>query len=637
VSTIKTLEDLNKAAKRGLESIIPSKTKIMVGMSTSGLASGAQEVYDALAAEIKKRKLDVVLCKTSAMGMDCIEPLVEVIQPNRPRLAYSRMTAKKVPEVINQVAKGVVDGFKPTYRMDEEDYLCLNEKKPYFKGPLPNDVKDIPTISNVDFYKKQVKIATRNCGMINFESIDEYVAKGGYFSLYKALTQMKPEQIIDEIIASGLRGRGGGGFPAGVKWQTCRRAHGDIKYVLCNGDEGDPGAYMDRSVMEGDPHSIIEGMIIGAFAIGATDGFIYVRNEYPLAVANLQRALDQARAYGFLGNNIFNSGFNFDIKIGKGAGAFVCGESTALMTSLEGKAGEPRAKYIHTVEYGLWNRPSNLNNVETWANVPAIISRGAKWFSSIGCKNNSGTKVFSLVGKVNNIGLVEVPMGIPLKDIIYEIGGGIPGGKKFKAVQTGGPSGGCIPKSLEDISVDFDALWEAGSMMGSGGMIVMDETTCMVDIARYFIDFLEFESCGKCVPCREGVMRMNEILHDICGGKGRPGDIELLESMSKGIVDGALCALGSTAPNPVLSTLKYFRDEYTAHVRDKKCPAGVCKALIRFSVSDEKCTGCGVCLKKCPTECISGEKKKTHVIDQTECIKCGVCKESCKFDAIIVE
>ena len=637
MSTIKTLEDLNKAAKRGLESIIPSKTKIMVGMSTSGLASGAQEVYDALADEIKKKKLDVILCKTSAMGMDCIEPLVEVIQPGRPRLAYSRMTAKKVPEVINQVAKGVVDGSKPTYRMDEEDYLCLNEKKPYFKGPLPNDVKDIPTISNVDFYKKQVKIATRNCGMINFESIDEYIAKGGYFGLYKALTQMKPEQIIDEIIASGLRGRGGGGFPAGVKWQTCRRAHGDIKYVICNGDEGDPGAYMDRSVMEGDPHSIIEGMIIGAFAIGATDGFIYVRNEYPLAVANLQRSLDQARAYGFLGKNIFGSGFNFDIKIGKGAGAFVCGESTALMTSLEGKAGEPRAKYIHTVEHGLWNRPSNLNNVETWANVPAIISRGAKWFTSIGCKNNSGTKVFSLVGKVNNIGLVEVPMGIPLKDIIYEIGGGIPGGKKFKAVQTGGPSGGCIPKSLEDISVDFDALWEAGSMMGSGGMIVMDETTCMVDIARYFIDFLEFESCGKCVPCREGVQRMNEILHDICNGKGKEGDIELLESMSKGIVDGALCALGSTAPNPVLSTLKYFRDEYTAHVRDKKCPAGVCKALIRFSISDEKCTGCGVCLKKCPTECISGEKKKIHVVDQTKCIKCGVCKESCKFDAIIVE
>jgi len=637
VSKINTLEDLNKAAKRGLEAIIPSKTKIMVGMGTSGIASGAQAVYDALAEEIKKRKLDIILSKTGAMGMDCIEPLIDVVQPNKPRLAYSKMTAKKVPEVIDQIVKGAINGNKPAYRMDEEEFICLNENKQYLKGPVPKDLEGIPRIKEVSFYKKQMKLATRNCGMINFESIDEYIAKGGYISLFKALTKMKPEEIIEEIIASGLRGRGGGGFPAGVKWQTCRRAHGDIKYVICNGDEGDPGAYMDRSVMEGDPHSVIEGMIIGAVAIGSSQGFIYVRNEYPLAVANLQRALNQAREYGFLGKNILNSGFDFDLKISKGAGAFVCGESTALMTSLEGKAGEPRAKYIHTVEHGLWNRPSNLNNVETWANVPAIISRGAKWFSSIGCKNNSGTKVFCLVGKINNIGMVEVPMGIPLKEIIYEIGGGIPGGKKYKAVQTGGPSGGCLPDKLIDISVDFDALWEAGSMMGSGGMIVMDETTCMVDIARYFIDFLEFESCGKCVPCREGVQRMNEILQDICNGKGKEGDVELLESMSQGIVDGALCALGSTAPNPVLSTLKYFRDEYVAHVRDKKCPAGVCKALIRFSVSEEKCTGCGVCLKKCPTECISGEKKKTHVIDQTKCIKCGVCKESCKFDAIIVE
>jgi len=637
VSKINTLEDLNKAAKRGLEAIIPSKTKIMVGVGTSGIASGAQQVYDALAGEIKKRKLDIILSKTGAMGMDCIEPLVDVLQPNKPRLAYSKMTAKKVPEVIDQIVKGAVDGVKPAYRMDEEDFVCLGEKKPYAKGPVSKDLKDIPAIGSVNFYKKQLKLATRNCGMINFESIDEYIAKGGYFSLLKALTKMKPDQIIEEIIASGLRGRGGGGFPTGVKWQTCRRAHGDIKYVICNGDEGDPGAYMDRSVMEGDPHSVIEGMIIGAYAIGANQGFIYVRNEYPLAVANLQRAINQARECGFIGKNILNSGFDFDLKISKGAGAFVCGESTALMTSLEGKAGEPRAKYIHTVEHGLWDRPSNLNNVETWANVPAIISRGAKWFTSIGCKNNSGTKVFCLVGKINNIGMVEIPMGMPLKDIIYEIGGGIPGGKKFKAVQTGGPSGGCLPIELIDISVDFDALWNAGSMMGSGGMIVMDETTCMVDIARYFIDFLEFESCGKCVPCREGVQRMNEILQDICDGKGKEGDIELLESMSQGLVDGALCALGSTAANPILSTLKYFRDEYIAHVRDKKCPAGVCKALIRFSIDKDKCTGCGVCLKKCPTECISGEKKKVHVIDQTKCIKCGVCKESCKFDAIIVE
>jgi len=637
VSKINTLEDLNKAAKRGLEAIIPSKTKIMVGMATSGIASGAQEVYNALAEEIKKRKLDVILSKTGAMGMDCIEPLVDVLQPNKPRLAYSKMTAKKVPEVIDQIMKGAVNGTKPAYRMDEEEFICLNEKKPYFKGSIPKDMEGIPSIWDMNFYKKQMKLATRNCGLINFESIDEYIAKGGYFSLYKALTKMKPDEIVNEIITSGLRGRGGGGFPTGWKWDETRKAHGEPKFVICNGDEGDPGAYMDRSVMEGDPHSVIEGMIIGAFAMGSSQGFIYVRNEYPLAVANLQRAIEQAREYGFLGKNIFNSGFNFDIRIGKGAGAFVCGESSALFASLEGRAGEPRIKYIHATHKGLWDKPTNLNNVETWANVPAIISRGGKWFSSIGCKNNSGTKVFSVVGKINNIGLVEVPMGIPLKDIVYEIGGGIPGGKKFKAVQTGGPSGGCLPDKLINTSVDFDSLVQAGSMMGSGGMIVMDESTCMVDIARYFIDFLEFESCGKCVPCREGVYRMNSILHDICDGKGTEDDIKLLESMSQGLVDGALCALGSTAANPVLSTLKYFRDEYVAHVRDKKCPAGVCKALIRFKVDEKKCTGCGVCLKKCPSVCITGEKKKPHAIDQTICIKCGVCRESCKFDAIIVE
>jgi NADH:ubiquinone oxidoreductase subunit F (NADH-binding) len=472
--------------------------------------------------------------------------------------------------------------------------------------------------------------------MIDPESIEEYIAKGGYTALYKALKTMKPEEVIAEVETSGLRGRGGGGFPTGTKWLSCRRAKGDIKYVICNGDEGDPGAYMDRSLMEGDPHSVLEGMIIGAYAVGASEGFIYVRNEYPLAVANLQRAIGQAREAGFLGKNIFGTGFNFDVKIGKGAGAFVCGESTALMASLEGKAGEPRAKYIHTVEHGLWDRPSNLNNVETWANVPAIIARGGKWFSEVGAKNSTGTKVFSLVGKINNIGLVEVPMGIPLKDIIYEIGGGIPGDKKFKAVQTGGPSGGCIPDAMIDLPVDFDSLWEAGSMMGSGGMIVMDENTCMVDIARYFIEFLVSESCGKCVPCREGIYRMNEILHDICAGKGKKGDVELLESMAQAIKDGSLCALGGSAPNPVLSTIKYFRDEYDAHINKKKCPAGVCRALIKFSIDKEKCTGCGACAKKCPVEAISGERKKVHAIDQAKCVKCGVCRETCKFDAVTV-
>jgi len=606
-------------------------------MATSGIASGAGKVYDALDTEIKKKKLPYVLCKTGSMGMDFIEPLVDVIEKDKPRLSYGKMTPEKVPQLIEQISKGNIDKIKPLYRTDVEDIIAKREKNHYLKGSVPEYLRDVPKMEEIPFYKKQIKIATRNCGVIDPESIEEYIARGGYLSLHKALTTMSTNEIIDDIIKSGLRGRGGGGFPTGVKWQSCRAAHGDIKYVICNGDEGDPGAYMDRSIMEGDPHSVIEGMIIGAYAIGAQEGFIYVRNEYPLAVANLAKAIEDARSRGILGKNILGTNFNFDIKISKGAGAFVCGESTALMTSLEGKAGEPRAKYIHTVEHGLWDRPSNLNNVETWANVPVIISRSGKWFSEIGIPNNSGTKVFSLVGKVNHIGLVEVPLGIPLKDIVYDIGGGIPGGKKFKAVQTGGPSGGCIPASMIDLSVDFDSLWEAGSMMGSGGMIVMDEKTCMVDLARYFIEFLVSESCGKCTPCREGVRRMNDILHDICAGKGREGDIELLESMAKGIKDGSLCALGGSAPNPVLSTIKYFRDEYEAHIKQKRCPAGVCRALIKYEISAKKCTGCTVCAKKCPMECISGEKKKAHKIDQKKCIKCGICMESCKFDAITVK
>lgn len=637
MSKINTLEDLNKAGKRGLAALIPSKIKIMVGMATSGIASGAQDVYNALDAEIKKRKLDIILSRTGSMGMDCMEPLVDVLEPGKPRLVYSKMTVKKAPLLLDQIAEGTVAAIKPFYRMDEEEFIVLGESKRYCDGPVPAYLKDIPTIKDIPFYEKQVKIATRNCGLINPESIGEYIAKGGYYSLYKAITGMNPEAIVKDVIASGLRGRGGGGFKTGVKWKSCREAKGDIKYVICNGDEGDPGAYMDRSVMEGDPQSVIEGMIIGAFAIGSHDGYIFVRNEYPLAVANLGKAIETAREHGLLGKNIFNSGFDFDIRISKGAGAFVCGESTALMASLEGAAGEPRAKYIHTVEHGLWNRPSNLNNVETWANVPVILSRGGKWFAGIGAKNSTGTKVFSVVGKINNIGLVEVPMGTPLKTIVYDIGGGIPDGRKFKAVQTGGPSGGCIPEKLIDLPVDFDELWKAGSMMGSGGMIIMDDRTCMVDIARYFIEFLESESCGKCVPCREGVRRMREILEDICAGRGEEEDIALLESMSYAIIDGSLCALGGSAPNPVLSTIKYFRDEYEAHIREKRCPAGVCKELIRYAITADACTGCGVCLKACPTEAISGKKKKPHKIDEAKCIKCGACMESCKFDAITVE
>ena len=634
---ISTLDDLKNTGDKGMKSLFPRNVKIVVGMATSGIASGADKVYEALQSAIKKRKLSFTLTKTGSMGMDFIEPLVDVIEKDKPRLSYGKMTADKVPQLIDQIVKGTIDKIKPIYRVDDEDIIAKKEKKNYLTGAVPGYLKEIPTMYEVPFYKKQVKIATRNCGIIDPESIEEYIARGGYLSLHKVLTAMSAEGIIEDVIKSGLRGRGGGGFPTGLKWQSCRKAHGDIKYVICNGDEGDPGAYMDRSVMEGDPHSVIEGMIIGAYAVGAQEGYIYVRNEYPLAVANLTKAIKDARSCGLLGKNILGTNFSFDVKISKGAGAFVCGESTALMASLEGKAGEPRAKYIHTVEHGLWDRPTNLNNVETWANVPVIISRGAKWFSEIGVPHSTGTKVFSLVGKINNIGLVEVPMGIPLKDIVYDIGGGIPGGKKFKAVQTGGPSGGCIPATMMNLSVDFDALWEAGSMMGSGGMIVMDEKTCMVDLARYFIEFLVSESCGKCTPCREGVRRMNDILHDICAGKGKVGDVEMLEAMAIGIKDGSLCALGGSAPNPVLSTIKYFRAEYDAHIKQKRCPAAVCRALIKYEISAKKCTGCTVCAKKCPSACISGVKKKAHKIDQTKCIKCGICMESCKFNAITVK
>jgi len=448
---------------------------------------------------------------------------------------------------------------------------------------------------------------------------------------------MTSEEIIDTIENSGLRGLGGGGFPTGKKWRLCKKAPGDVKYVIGNGDEGDPGAFSDRSLMEANPHSILEGMIIGAFAIGANQGYLYLRAEYPLALKQLQIAIEQAKEYGFLGKNIFNSGFDFDIKINRGGGAFVCGESSALIASMEGKIGEPRAKYVHTVDSGFWNKPTNLNNVKTWANVPLIINKGADWYAKIGTEKSKGTGIFSLVGKVNNTGLIEIPMGTPLRRIIYDIGGGIPGSKKFKAVQTGGPSGGCIPEELLDLPVDFEKLTEAGSMIGSGGMIVMDENTCMVDLARYFLDFLQNESCGKCIPCHEGIKRMLEILIDITHGKGNEKDLELLQELAETVKDFSLCGLGQTSPNTVLSTLQYFKDEYVAHLKDKKCPAGICKALIKYSILQEKCTGCGACLKLCPQKAIQGAPKKTHKIDPTKCTRCGICRDACTFEAIMIK
>jgi NADH:ubiquinone oxidoreductase subunit F (NADH-binding)/Pyruvate/2-oxoacid:ferredoxin oxidoreductase delta subunit len=481
----------------------------------------------------------------------------------------------------------------------------------------------------------QERIVLAHNGVIDPKSIDDYIAVDGYAALARTLGTMTPEETLVEVERSGLRGRGGGGFPTGRKWRSCREAPGNPKYVICNGDEGDPGAFMDRSIMEGNPHSVLEGMCIGAYAIGSAHGYIYVRNEYPLAVEHLREAIAQARGTGLLGQNILGSGFSFDIRINRGGGAFVCGESTALMASLEGKPGEPRAKYVHTVEQGLWDKPTNLNNAETWANVPAIINRGHEWFASIGTAGSKGTKVFSLVGEVTNTGLMEVPMGITLRRIIEEIGGGVKGGRAFKAVQTGGPSGGCIPAEHFDVRVDFDELTKLGSMMGSGGMIVMNEDTCMVNIARYFLNFLKEESCSKCTPCREGLAQMLCILDRITHGEGQAGDVERLEELAGLMSDTALCALGKTAANPVLSTVRYFRDEYDAHILEQRCPAKQCRGLFRYQIDPEPCTGCGLCLKNCPVDAITGEKKAAHVIDQKKCTQCGICLDKCPFTAVL--
>ncbi|MCD6161434.1 MAG: NADH-quinone oxidoreductase subunit NuoF [candidate division Zixibacteria bacterium] len=598
---------------------------LMLCAGTGCVSSGSYKIKDALERELAKHNLtdEVTVVMTGCNGF-CAQGPVMVVKPDE--IFYQRLKEKDIPHLV------------------EEHMLKGRPVKELMYTP-PAEESVVPKMSDIGFFKKQRLLALRNRGLIDPEVIEEYIARGGYKALAKALAEMKPEEVVREMIASGLRGRGGGGFPTGIKWKTCRETPGEPKYVVCNADEGDPGAYMDRSIIEGDPHSVLEGMIIAAYAIGSSNGYIYIRHEYPLALKRLERAIADAREYGLLGKNIFDRGFDFDVTIHCGAGAFVCGESTALMASMEGRVGEPRAKYIHTVEHGLWDRPTSLNNVETYANVPLIILRGAKWFTSIGTGDvadnpwggSKGTKVFSLVGKVQNTGLVEVAMGITLREIIFDIGGGIPNGKKFKAVQTGGPSGGVIPENLLDLPVDFDQLTRVGSMMGSGGMIVMDEDDCMVDIARYFIEFLVGESCGKCLPCREGLMQINKMLNDICSGQAQEGVLELLEQTCNMVASCSLCALGGSAPNPVLSTLRYFRDEYEAHVRDKKCPAGLCKDLITYYIDPEKCTGCMLCARNCPQNAIEGEKKKIHKINTDLCIKCGICRDVCNKDAVMVK
>jgi len=614
IKTAHELETLRQSLTRGRK---PDGALITVCSGSGCHAYGCDQVTAAFKEELKKHELQarVEVKATGCHGFCERGPLV-VLKPKN--ILYQRVQVEDVPEIVAlSVAK---DGIIERLLYEE-----------------PKTGRKITAEDDVPFYRKQQRLILGSNALLDPASIEDYIALGGYSALARALT-MAPETVIEEVARSGLRGRGGAGFPTGAKWKSTRHAPGAAKYVICNADEGDPGAYMDRSLMEGNPHSVLEGMIIGAYAIGAHEAFVYIRNEYPLAVKNTELALRQAGDYGLLGENILGSGFDLSLRINRGGGAFVCGESTALMASLEGKVGEPRAKYVHTSEKGLWDQPTNLNNVETWANVPLIINRGAEWYRTIGTAGSKGTKIFSLVGKINNTGLVEVPMGISLRTIVEEIGGGIPKGKKFKAVQTGGPSGGCLPESMLDLPVDFDELTRAGSMMGAGAMIVMDEDTCMVDIARYFVHFLESESCGKCVPCREGLKRMGEILDDIVSGRGSDQDTELLERLAVTLSDGALCALGTTAANPVMSALRYFRHEFDAHIKNKECPAHVCKGLISFRVDKKKCNGCGLCVKACPSKAITlVAKKQPVVLDQTKCIKCGGCFDACRRDAIIVE
>ena len=619
ISSPQLLEQYRNDILSKRDANIPSVT---ICTGTGCHASGCYSVVDAFKNVLKEhsRSKKINLRLSGCHGFCERGPLV-VIHPNK--ILYQRVKPEDVPAIFEET---IVNG------KIIESLL--------YKHPASGD--SITHENEIPFYEKQMRIILGNNGNIDPTSIEDYLAVGGYSSLEKTFS-MKPEEVINEVKLSKLRGRGGGGFPTGLKWETCRNAKSDVRYVICNADEGDPGAYMDRSLLEGNPHSVLEGMIIGAYAVDSHEGYVYVRNEYPMAVTNISIAIEKARELGLLGENILGSGYSFDVKITRGGGAFVCGESTALMASIEGNPGEPRAKHIHSVVSGLWNKPTALNNVETWANVPFIINRGAAWYTKIGTEESKGTKIFSLVGKVNNTGLVEVPMGMPLREIIFDIGGGIPGGKKFKAVQTGGPSGGCIPESMLDLAVDYDKLTEVGSMMGSGGMIVMDESNCMVDVAKYFTNFLKDESCGKCTSCREGTKRMHEILTEIAEGRGTVEQLDLLEELAPVIAEASLCGLGQTAPNPVLSTIRYFREEYIEHIVNKRCPAKVCKSLLKYKILSKACTSCGRCEKVCSVGAITGKRKskgqdgEPFKIDAKKCIKCGMCFEVCKFGAVEVQ
>jgi len=608
------------------------RRQVLICLGTGCKACGGDEVYTGLTEAVKESGLagEVEVVMTGCHGF-CERGALMVVKPEG--IFYEHVKPKDIPEIVEKTLKG-----------GEVVERLLYALPKLGKGGKVRRGETIELEEAIPFYKNQERLVLGLNGKIDPTKIDEYIVEGGYGALGKVLSGMEPEEVVDEIIKSGLRGRGGGGFPTGLKWKAVREAAGEPKYVICNADEGDPGAFMDRSLLEGNPHSVIEGMIIGSYAIGSHEGYIYVRHEYPLAIERLEIALKQCEEYGFLGDDILGSGHSLRIRINRGGGAFVCGESSALMASIEGFVGEPRAKHIHMSEQGLYGKPTNLNNVETWANVPLILNKGSSWYTEIGTGDVSespwggskGTKIFSLVGKVNNTGLVEVPMGMSIRDLVEKVGGGVKGKGKLKAVQTGGPSGGCIPENLCDIPVDFDKLTEVGSMMGSGGLIVMDDRTCMVDVARYFTGFLMGESCGKCSTCREGLRQLYSILERITGGEGREEDLGTLEELAETVHEASLCALGQTAANPLLSTLKYFREEYEAHIREKRCPGKTCKALIEFHIDEDKCTGCMVC-KKCPVGAISGEKKEVHKIDAEKCVRCGFCFDVCRFDAVIVE
>ncbi|MFZ3089367.1 MAG: NADH-quinone oxidoreductase subunit NuoF [Nitrospirota bacterium] len=601
-----------------------TKPKIIIGMGTCGLAAGARAVFEEAEKYIHEKKIDAQVIGVGCIGMCHEEPLLDIVMPKRTRVIYSRVTA----DMISKIIHSHIQKDKP-----EKGHVLSQMLPDDGANPYPS----IPYYEEMPFNKKQHRIVLKNCGFINPLSINEYISRDGYEAAKKVLFSMKPEEIIDTVKRSGLRGRGGGGFPTGMKWELCRKAEGSPKYLICNADEGDPGAFMDRSVLEGDPHSVIEGMIIAAYAIGANQGYIYVRAEYPLAVKHLKVAIAQAREKDFLGKNILGSGFDFDIDLKQGAGAFVCGEETALIASIEGERGMPRSKPPFPANKGLWGKPTNINNVETFANVPQIILKGAGWYAGFGAEKSKGTKVFALTGKIKRPGLIEVPMGIPLKEIIFDIGGGVADGSRFKAVQTGGPSGGCIPAELIDTHVEYESLIAAGTMMGSGGMVVMDDSNCMVEMARFFLNFSTDESCGKCVPCRIGTKRLLEILERIVAGKSKENDLDLLASLGGTVKTASLCGLGQTAPNPVLSMIRYFRDEYVEHIKDKSCRTGACQALSRYIVNPDTCKMCGICVRECPVEAIADgtkKSKKPAFIDDEKCIRCGVCFEKCPFDVI---